>query len=372
MRKIVGTLLLITVFISPGFTQLVRTYSNDFLNIGVGARGLAMGNAQVALTDDIYSTYYNPAGLVYIPNTFQIGIMHSEYFAGIGKYDYGAVAIPVQQQKSVIGFSFFRFGVDDIPNTLYLIQPDGSIDYTKITSFSSADYAFQFHYAQVLPIPGLSIGGSAKIIYRQIGDFAKAFGFGLDAGLQYHLKQWRFGLMARDVSGTFDAWSMSFNSSEQAILEQTGNELPQNSLEITTPTIILGAAREIKLAKNKLTISPEADLVFTTDGKENVLLPANPISMDAQVGLEIKYTPARDIDISFRAGCGNVQRSTNEVGGNIVTVSPDIGAGIHIKIISIDYALTNLSTIQSASGGAGLYSNVISIRLDITKKVQKE
>ena len=142
MRKIVGTVLLITVFISPGFTQLVRTYSNDFLNIGVGARGLAMSNAQSALTSDIYSTYYNPAGLVYIPNTFQVGIMHSEYFAGIGKYDYGAVAIPIQQQKSVIGFSFFRFGVDDIPNTLYLVQPDGSIDYTKITSFSSADYAF--------------------------------------------------------------------------------------------------------------------------------------------------------------------------------------------------------------------------------------
>ena len=179
--------------------------------------------------------------------------------------------------------------------------------------------------------------------------------------------------MARDVTGTFDAWSMSCNESEKQILAQTGNVLPGKfPSEITTPTIILGGAYEFKLAKNKLAISPEADLLFTTDGKENVLVPANPVSMDAQAGLEIKYTPAKDIDISFRAGVGNIQRSTDEVGNKIFTVSPNIGAGIHIKIISIDYALTNLTTIQSASSGAGLYSNVISIRLDITKRVQKE
>lgn len=41
-----------------------RKYSNEFLNIGAGARGLAMGSAQVASVNDGSSGYWNPAGLV--------------------------------------------------------------------------------------------------------------------------------------------------------------------------------------------------------------------------------------------------------------------------------------------------------------------
>ena len=158
-----GTILVI-LFISTTtlFSQVVRKYSNEFLQIGVGGRGLAMSNAQVASTNDVYSNYYNPAGLVYIPNTFQLGVMHSEYFAGIAKYDYVTLAVPIKGQKSVIGFSFVRFGVDDIPNTLFLVQPDGSVDYSKITSFSAADYSFNIHYANQLPIKGLTMGGTVK------------------------------------------------------------------------------------------------------------------------------------------------------------------------------------------------------------------
>ncbi len=370
--QFVFVLLMFLSTASPG--QVVRKYSNDFLEIGVGARGLGMSNAQAATASDAYACYYNPAGLVNIPNTFQIGFMHNEYFAGIAKYDYLTVAIPVTPKKRVIGFSFYRFGIDDIPNTLFLIQPDGSINYNNITSFSSADYAFMFHYAQTLPVPGLSIGGSAKIIYRQIGHFAKAYGFGIDAALKYQIKNWHVGLMCQDISSTFDAWHMSFTDAEKQVLLQTNNALPGNTLEITTPLITLAGAYEaviVKKAKNSFSILPEIDLGFTTDGRRNVLLSANPISMDFRAGLELKYSPAKDIDLLLRGGVGNLQRATNETGKKTFIVSPSIGAGIHIKIVSIDYALTNLTTISSASDGAGLYSNVISVRVDINKK-QKE
>ncbi|MBO9572986.1 MAG: hypothetical protein J7497_12395, partial [Chitinophagaceae bacterium] len=65
-----------------------RKYSNEFLNIGAGARGLAMGSAQVASVNDGSSGYWNPAGLVNVKDNPQLSIMHAEYFAGIGKYDY--------------------------------------------------------------------------------------------------------------------------------------------------------------------------------------------------------------------------------------------------------------------------------------------
>jgi hypothetical protein len=371
MKKTPGLILILVALSTSVFAQAtVAKYSDDFLNIGVGARGLGMSNAQVASTNDVYSGYYNPAGLVNIPNTFQLGFMHCEYFAGIGTYDYLTIAVPVTPKKRVIGFSVFRFGVDNIPNTLFLIQPDGSINYNNITSFSAADYAFMFHYAEALPVPGLTVGGTVKIIYRQVGSFAKAYGFGIDAGLQYEYKKWHFGLMARDITSTFDAWYMSFTDAQKAALLSANNALPTNSLELTAPRVILGAAYEAQV-KKFFYILPEINVTLTTDGKENVLVPGNPISLDANIGLELRFAVAKGIDLTIRGGAGNLQRATNELGKQDILIAPSIGAGIHIKIISIDYALTNLTTIQDAGSGGGLYSNVISLRLDINKKVKE-
>src|SRR6185503_18638881 len=67
-------------------------YSNEFLAIGVGGRSLGMGNSCVSSINDVTAGYWNPAGLLGIKNDMQIGLMHSEYFAGIAKYDYGALA----------------------------------------------------------------------------------------------------------------------------------------------------------------------------------------------------------------------------------------------------------------------------------------
>lgn len=72
----------------------------------------------------------------------------------------------------------------------------------------------------------------------------------------------------------------------------------------------------------------------------------------------------------YSCGVGNLQRATDELGKKRFTVSPNIGAGLHIKIISLDYALTNLTTIKDKDGGAGLYSHVISLRLDINKRLK--
>ncbi|MEJ7665627.1 MAG: hypothetical protein WKG07_41965 [Hymenobacter sp.] len=49
---------------------------------------------------------------------------------------------------------------------------------------------------------------SGKVIYRNVGSFANAYGFGIDAGVQYNHNGWRLGLMARDITTTFTAWSI--------------------------------------------------------------------------------------------------------------------------------------------------------------------
>ena len=65
-----------------------QVYSNEFLAIGVGARAHGMSGAITASTSDVYSTYWNPAGLTGIESPVQLGLMHAEWFAGVAKYDF--------------------------------------------------------------------------------------------------------------------------------------------------------------------------------------------------------------------------------------------------------------------------------------------
>jgi hypothetical protein len=186
--------------------KVAPKYSNEFLQIGVGADALGMSNAVVANTGSVNSGYWNPAGLIQLQPGWEISAMHSEYFAGIAKYDYVGIAKKIDR-KSAFGISFIRFAVDDIPNTTQLIDNAGNIDYDRITTFTAADYALLFSYARRLKVEGLSFGGNFKVIHRKVGDFAKSWGFGIDGGLQYDgNNDWKFGLMVRDVTSTFNAW----------------------------------------------------------------------------------------------------------------------------------------------------------------------
>lgn len=334
-------------------------YSNEFLSIGVGARALGMSNAVVANVSDVTSGYWNPAGLTKLKPDFQVGLMHAEYFAGIAKYDYGAFATKLDSVSSV-GLSLIRFGVDDIPNTTELIDADGNINYDRITSFSAADYAVMFSYARKMPIDGLSIGANAKIVHRLVGSFAKSWGFGIDVGAQYKIKQWQFGAMFRDVTTTFNAWSYSLSDRVKDVFVATGNDIPQNGLEITLPKLLLGTSRKIDLGK-KFMLTPELDLDVTFDGKRNVVIKGDPISVDPHLGVEASYANI----IFVRAGIGNIQQMTDIDQFKVVTFQPNLGIGLQFKGIELDYALTDIGD-QSVA----LYSNIFSLRFNINKTVK--
>jgi hypothetical protein len=336
----------------------VPKYSNEFLAIGVGARAQGMGNAYIAAADDVTAGYWNPAGLTSMSSDKQIGLMHSEYFAGVAKYDYLSFAMKLDT-ASALGVTVIRFGIDDIPNTLDLYDQDGNINYDRITKFSAADYAMMFHYARKMKVPGLSVGGNFKVIYRQIGPFAKAYGFGLDAGVQYLKGKWRFAGMLRDVTSTFNAWTFDVTDQMEEVFEATGNEIPSNSLEITLPRMFLAAARKFHMG-DKFTALVEADLDITFDGERNTLIKSGFASIDPRLGVEFGFR-----DFAFlRGGIGNFQQETDFGDVTRTTFQPNFGVGIRIKkLVSIDYALTDIGNSSIA-----LYSNIFSVRIDLGKK----
>ena len=363
-RKLSALGLFITLLPIFSFAQF-RKYSNEFLNIGAGARGLAMGSAQVASVADGTAGYWNPAGLVGIKDNPNINLMHAEYFAGIGKYDYGAIAIPVQDNKRTLGFSLLRFAVDDIPNTLFLVDPDGSINYNNIQSFSSADYAFLFSFAQHLKETEdmkISFGVNAKVIHRKVGKFATAWGFGLDAGLQLHGTKWHAGIVARDLTTTFNAWTFKFTEREKEVLYLTNNEIPVKSTELTAPRLVIGGGYDFRISES-VKLLAEANLNVTFDGKRNTVVSSDPISVDPSVGLEAAIK-----DVFFvRGGITNFQQALAD--GDTLNqkkvwiYQPSLGAGVRIKNVWLDYAFTNLANQSNP-----LYTHIVSLRFNLVKK----
>lgn len=335
-------------------------YSNEFLNIGVSARALAMSNSVIASTNDVTSGYWNPVGLINIESDLQFGLMHAEYFAGIAKFDYGAIAKKIDN-KSAMSFSVIRFGVDNIPNTTELIDNQGNVDYNRITYFTAADLGLVFSYGRRIN-DNLSLGGSAKVINRKVGSFAKSWGFGLDFSAVYTLNDWTFAAVGRDITSTFNAWSYTLSDRTIEVFTQTGNEIPQNGLEITMPRIILGAARSWSIGE-KFGILAEVNADVTTDGRRNTLVVGNPFSLDPHMGLELDYNNL----ISLRTGIGNFQRITQLNGKEVMTIQPNIGIGIRFKGIAIDYALTDIGDASVA-----LYSNVFSLRFDLNPKKEQK
>lgn len=333
-------------------------YSNEFLNIGVSARALGMGNSVVASVNDVTSGYWNPAGLLNVTGNLQLSLMHAEYFAGIAKYDYAGFSYRIDS-SSVFGITAIRFGVDNIPNTTQLIDAEGNVNYDNITSFSAADYGFLFTYARKFGIPGLQTGANVKVIRRVVGNFAGAWGFGFDLGGQYKIKSWQFGLVARDITSTFNAWSYNLSPEMITVFQETGNTIPQNGLEITLPRALLGAGKSFGFFKKKVSLLTELDADATFDGKRNTVISTNAVSVDPHFGLEIGYKGF----VFLRGGIGNIQKSTDVTGQKITTVQPDFGVGIKIKSFALDYALTNIGNASVA-----LYSNIFSLKFDINKK----
>jgi len=348
------------VFVVLGGVALAQVkYSNEFLKIGVGARAAGLGNAQVSSAEDATAGYWNPAALMMTPDYPQLLFMHSEYFGSVAKYDYGAISLPFRESSQRFAVSFIRLGIDDIPNTLRFYDGQ-SYDFSRITRFSVADMALYLSYARALADTSWVVGGSVKVVHRVLGPFATAWGFGLDVGALYRHGPVRVGIALYDATSTFNAWTFNTETFEEAF-RLTGNEIPQNSIEWTRPSLRIGATYHL-WAQKRFSLMPMADLIAFTDGPRNVLLPGRPVSLDVAGGLELRYKTWAAI----RVGASTFQKQRRWDGRAVLTFYPTAGIGFQVWYFGIDYALANFTGFSQ-----GLYSHLISLRVNLAPELRR-
>lgn len=329
--------------------QKVVSYGADFLAGGVGGRALGMGGTHVALARDVSAGYWNPAGLSGL-NFPEVAYMHAERFAGVVSFDYGSMAMPINA-RSTFGLSFFRSGVNDIKNTLDAWDPERNQPRPNpedhISSFSAADLAFFLSYARMLR-DDLTVGVSGKIIRRNIGEFADAWGYSFDLGAQYRLGQFMLGANLQDAAGMRQSWSV--NQTElRNIQDIFGEELPQGGVEAVLPVARLGSGYVAEFGDHSVVLGADVDLAF--DGQRAYAMNAGDISFHPRLGTEYNFKGI----VALRAGLSNVTTS-ERYGWN---ATPTVGAGLRLNQLTVDYGFGDFAGLASDLG----FSHRISARL---------
>lgn len=217
-------------------------YAASFLEIPVGARALALGNAFVSLADDGTAFHYNPAGTALIDSTKILSLMYSSDYASLFAplSDFFFVGYAQRLRDLYVSVSWVRLSVDNIPSepdlTVYdspaqreLLVTSGSNNGT----FSSADDAVYLNISRMfnfdidlgwllfkIPVQ-LPIGINFKIIHRLL-DGRAASGAGIDGGFMFrfpvgsivrkeNIGTISFGMNVRDVTDTRIAWDTQTN-----------------------------------------------------------------------------------------------------------------------------------------------------------------
>ena len=326
----------------PAQAQEVVKYGADFLASGVGARALGMGGAYVAHANDVTAGYWNVSGLDAVTRP-EAAYMHAERFDGAVSFDYAAVAYPLTS-RSTVAVSFIRSAVDDIANTLDAYDPvSGQLNPDDVTLFSAADNALYVSYARGLG-DRLSVGASAKVVRRSVGDFADAWGYSLDLGAQADLGRVRVGVNLQDALGMVQSWSV--DAERFAEVEEASR--PVGLTEIVLPVARLGASTLLPLSDDVgLTLATDLDLAF--DGQKANAFNAGDVSFRPRLGGELSY---RDV-LAFRAGIADV--ATSESFGTQIT--PTVGAGVQLGGLQVDYGFGDFGGLASELG----YSHRVSL-----------
>jgi len=182
--RALGAIGLATALTTPAVAQIGTGTDNtayggtsgEFMLLGAGARGAALGGAFAALATDVTALYYNPGGLAQLPRPAAM-ISTYDYIAGT-RYSWLGIAFPLTGGARSVGLSAGTFGFSDQP--VYTVDaPDGDgRTYSVAETFLAGTYAQNFS-------DRFSAGFSFKFISDKLGE-TKAGAFAVDFGTSFH------------------------------------------------------------------------------------------------------------------------------------------------------------------------------------------
>jgi len=255
MRKaviIIAVLLLTASSASAQFSK-VGSSGAQFLKIAMGSKYQAMGEASVAVVNDVYSTYWNPAGLAEIENA-AIGFTNVNYlldinlnYVGFARYfeDVGVFAVAATVMST---------GEQEITT---LEEQEGTGEYYTATS-----YTVGLSYARQLNVQ-FAFGASFKYVGERIhNETANGFAFDFGTVLYPGVQSLRLGVAISNMGP-----EMSFSGSDLIVsyYDETGDDATNSvSAELKTnpydlPLVFrIGAAYDIEVApKSVMTVAGE-------------------------------------------------------------------------------------------------------------------
>ncbi len=334
--------ILILLSFNSGYAQNnVATTSAAFLEIGAGARSLAMGGAFVSVADDASTLYWNPAGIVNLNSphlqTYYIPwLVDTEYY-------YGTSVVPMGTFGS-LGFSYTAVTMDEmVVRTVEDPEPD---EYGQ--KFDAGNLALGIAYAKRLT-DRFSFGLQSKFIQEKIWQM-QAKGYAIDIGTLFVTENnLRIGMSISNFGGKLGMEGI--NTLVDYDIDETiygNNDRIDGYLDAAKwPLPLLfrfGLSKEYSL-NNKSKILVSTDAIHPNNNPEY-------INVGAELGL-------KDL-LFFRIGKSHFLYKQKFV-ENALDIFIDheqgisLGAGLKYQIprgpkLSIDYVLMDFGIFKSVSG----------------------
>ena len=291
----------------------IGTAGSEFLLMDTSARGIAMGGAMSAVTDDSSSIYWNPAGLSRVPR-LSTSFMHAQYVADI-TYEAASYAQRVND-AAVIGGGIRYLNGGSVPQTNISAVNTGTFNpYSYVAELGWGESIYDLSDSEM----DISMGVAARAIKSNLG-LASATGYGGDFGVQSRIY----------------ASAMTYDLG--LAIQNLGSGQKFDQVRDTMPTRVrFGAA--VKPYK-PLTLSLEA------------IAPINDTPSGA-FGVEYAVPLERGVDAAARAGINTL---TYQSLGMASILS--FGVGLKLANISFDYAFIPMGTLGTATHRLSLSYNL--------------
>ena len=188
---------LVTVLPSQADNRYSGTTAFSFLNLPVGARATAMGQAFGSVPNDIQGLVYNPACLATLTAS-QLSFQNMIYVEDVSQ-EALAFGHAGRNEEVSWGLSTNYLRVGDITRTVATLQPSGD-GFTEAGTFSTYDMALGLSGAAPVT-EELKAGGTIKFLHESLSDASSSAG-AVDGGILYRLSEehaWNRGVAASNL-----------------------------------------------------------------------------------------------------------------------------------------------------------------------------